>query len=317
MKIKEIELTPEEIDYLLKGNIHWNDLQEKNEPQVRKPIKSISLPEISNEPPKRASSSINVHLKRASINTNEPFEVARIKESFPIKEANGIKDIKGIKEIQATKEIRETKGIKDIQEAKDIKDIKANKGINKTEEIKELKVYSEIEKINDLKEVNENKPAEEFPSLNNSNNNFQKYVECTNQDSLEKELCQQAVIKEFFPDWKPLPRKEIKNNEEKGQVLQGKSDPNEWAKRLERMKELEKKAQEQTSKEDILGDDFRKEKNVRGQTEDFPEDNLDYDDLDDILPGEKSVLSGPKVYVLLSMMGCITIGTWLYFVFSH
>lgn len=328
MKIKEIELTPEEIDYLLRGNIHWDDLQEKNAQKVRKPIGSIPFKEIRKEPPKGESISINEPLKKASINSNETFNLGRIKESFLIREVDEIKDFRDIKESKEIKKIKKNEEVKESREAKEIKgsngidikevnEIKEVKEIEKIKEIAALKGSDEIAKIDVIKEVKEKETAEELPSLTNSSNNFQRYIECTDQDTLEKELCQQAVIKEFFPDWKPLPRKEIKNNEEKGQVIQGKSDPNEWAKRLARMKELEKKAQEQTSKEEILRDDFSKESNVIRPIEDYSEDNLDYDEIDEILPGEKPVLSGPKVYVLLSMMGCITIGTWLYFVFSH
>ncbi|MGE4273382.1 MAG: hypothetical protein AB7E31_11000 [Desulfitobacterium sp.] len=38
MKEKEIRLTPEEIDYLLKGTIHWEDLSARSEGPLRSTI---------------------------------------------------------------------------------------------------------------------------------------------------------------------------------------------------------------------------------------------------------------------------------------
>lgn len=38
MKEKEVRLTVEEIDYLLKGSIHWNDIEPRVEVSLRKPI---------------------------------------------------------------------------------------------------------------------------------------------------------------------------------------------------------------------------------------------------------------------------------------
>lgn len=38
MKEKEVRLTVEEIDYLLKGSIHWDDIEPRVEVPFRKPI---------------------------------------------------------------------------------------------------------------------------------------------------------------------------------------------------------------------------------------------------------------------------------------
>ncbi|AGA67944.1 hypothetical protein Desdi_0398 [Desulfitobacterium dichloroeliminans LMG P-21439] len=54
----------------------------------------------------------------------------------------------------------------------------------------------------------------------------------------------------------------------------------------------------------------RSEQSARDDNE--RDDGNDQDDEVDQLP----FWSGTKVYILLSVMGCITLGTWVYFVFA-
>lgn len=42
MKEKEIRLTSEELDYLLKGTIHWEDISSRGEAPLRKPVDAPS-----------------------------------------------------------------------------------------------------------------------------------------------------------------------------------------------------------------------------------------------------------------------------------
>lgn len=44
MKEKEVRLTGEEINYLLKGSIHWDDIEGRVEVPLRKPIEPIRKP---------------------------------------------------------------------------------------------------------------------------------------------------------------------------------------------------------------------------------------------------------------------------------
>lgn len=51
MKEKEVHLTLEEIDYLIKGSIHWNDIESRVDAPSRKPIvtNNIKSPLVKSE----------------------------------------------------------------------------------------------------------------------------------------------------------------------------------------------------------------------------------------------------------------------------
>lgn len=76
MKEKEIELSTEEIRYLLKGTIHWQDIEEKDKPVVRS--SAILRKEGEVVPPKKEETQ-KIEIKRSSeTESNERSELNRV-----------------------------------------------------------------------------------------------------------------------------------------------------------------------------------------------------------------------------------------------
>lgn len=65
MKEKEVRLTVEEIDYLLKGSIHWDDIELRVEAPLRKPIEpkkdSVEKARVSERLPEESALKDSLH----------------------------------------------------------------------------------------------------------------------------------------------------------------------------------------------------------------------------------------------------------------
>ncbi|HVJ47572.1 hypothetical protein [Desulfitobacterium sp.] len=76
MKEKEIELSLEEIRYLIKGTIHWQDIDEKAKCAQRS---STSIRKLGEPFPRKAEETQKIEIKRSSeVERNERFELNKV-----------------------------------------------------------------------------------------------------------------------------------------------------------------------------------------------------------------------------------------------
>jgi hypothetical protein len=85
MKEKEVHLSIDEIDYLLQGSIHWNDIESRVNAPLRKPIQSIK----SEGPLGKSEPKLNIS-KVEEYELDEPPQSQEWKESQPFLEGNKV-----------------------------------------------------------------------------------------------------------------------------------------------------------------------------------------------------------------------------------
>lgn len=120
MKEKEVRLTSEEIDYLLKGTIHWEDISTRVDGPLRKPIdKAVK--------------------KDFGLEGKEGFKATE-RNSFGSRETGETRGTRGISEPGETRELRnfgDSRGFRETWDAKGAKGIRETNEARGTEEARE------------------------------------------------------------------------------------------------------------------------------------------------------------------------------------